>query len=595
MYILGIGTHITCGSALLEDGVIIAAVNDERLIREKMALGFPRKSISEVIKLGGIKPNDINYVAVATERQHLINKYVDYREGKFDFKRGFAKQVFFEVGSKLSKLINLLPFLETLYYLLRQPFYSYRKYKIKKILSHEFNIKCPVEFVDHHFCHATSAYYSSKFDDATVITLDSAGDGLSSKVYEVIGGKFAKLSKVSSFNSPCAFYSYVTQICGFKAGKHEGKITGLAAYGKPSYTDVFKKLITYQNGTFKNIGGIFFFSALKALRDLLPRDFSRENLACTIQHYSEEMATEYIRYWVGITGKTNIALAGGLFANVKINQKIHEIPEISSIFIHQGMSDEGVGVGAALALYYSVTGKKVKRRTCMNHVYLGPEFSNDQIKREIDSEGLTYEFHEDVEKEIARLLASGYVVARFNGRMEYGPRALGNRSILYQTLDPSVNDWLNECLVRTEFMPFAPATLIEDAEECYIGINEAKDTARFMTITFNCKKFMKDNCPGVVHIDGTARPQLVDKDDNTSFYRIIKEYKKITGIGSIINTSYNMHEEPIVCTPGDAIRVFKLGHLDYLAIGNYLIKSRYEITHQIVQKTHEVRIATVNK
>jgi carbamoyltransferase len=577
---------------LLKDGVIIAAVNDERLIREKMALGFPRKSISEVIKLGGIKPNDIDYVAVATQRQHLINKYVDYRGGKFGYKRGFAKQVFFEVGAKLSKLINFFPFLETLYYLLRQPFYIYRRLKVKKILSHEFNIKCPVEFIDHHFCHATSAYYSSKFEDATVITLDSAGDGLSSQVYQVTDGKFAKLSKVSSFNSPCAFYSYVTEICGFKAGKHEGKITGLAAYGKPSYIDVFKKLINYQKGTFRNIGGIFLFSALKALKDLLPEDFTREDLACTIQHYSEEMATDYIRYWVGITGKTNIALAGGLFANVKINQKIYDMPEISSIFIHQGMSDEGIGVGAALALYYSKAETNMKRKVCMNHVYLGPEFSTDEIKREIDSEGLTYEFHEDVEKEIARLLASGYVVARFEGRMEYGPRALGNRSILYQTTDPSANEWLNKCLVRTEFMPFAPATLIEDAEECYIGIDGAKDAARFMTITFDCKEFMKDNCPGVVHIDGTARPQLVDKDDNPSFYRIIKEYKKLTGVGSIINTSYNMHEEPIVCTPGDAIRAFKLGHLDYLAIGNCLVKSRYEIKHHIVHKKPEVSIAT---
>jgi carbamoyltransferase len=405
---------------------------------------------------------------------------------------------------------------------------------------------------------------------------------LSSQVYQVANGKFEKLSEVSSFNSPCAFYSYVTQICGFKAGKHEGKITGLAAYGKPSYSEILRRLIIYYNGVFKNVGGVFFFSALKTLKGLLPMTFSKEDLACSIQQYTEEMVIEYIRHWVRITGKTDIALAGGLFANVKINQKIHEMSEISSIFIHQGMSDEGIGVGASLALYYSITGRNMKRKTCMNHVYLGPEFPNDQIKKELDSEGLTYEFNEDIEKKIARLLATGYVVARFNGRMEYGPRALGNRSILYQTLDPTVNDWLNKCLVRTEFMPFAPATLIEDTEKCYIGVNGAKDTSRFMTITFDCTKWMKDNCPGVVHIDGTARPQLVDKNDNLSFYRIIEEYKKITGLGSIINTSYNMHEEPIVCTPKDAIRAFMLGHLDYLAIGNYLIKSRYEIMHPMV-------------
>jgi len=582
MRILGIGTHVTCGSALLEDGRIVAAVNDERLVREKMVFGFPRESIREVLALADITPADLDYVAVATKRQHLINKYVDFREGKFRLKRGFAKQAFFLVGSRLSGLVNRLPFLEWIYYALRQPFFLYRRMKIRRILRDEFGITCPVKFIDHHLCHAAAAFYSSPYDDALVVSLDSAGDGLSSKIYSVNGNRFDELNRVSSYNSPCAFYSYVTQVCGFKAGKHEGKITGLSAHGRPIYRDLFRRWIIQENGTFQNIGGIFFYSALQALRDALPEDFNREDLAATIQTYSEEMVVEYLKHWLSVTKDTRIALAGGIFANVRINQEIHKIPGVTSVHVHPGMSDEGMGVGATLALYYANVGTSRPKNLCFDHVYLGREFSDEEVRRALETEGVSFENHENIEGEIAKLLAQGYVVARFNGRMEYGPRALGNRSILYQPTDPKVNDWLNEGLKRTEFMPFAPSTLVEDANLCFQGVQGAEDTARFMTITFDCTEWMKETCKGVVHIDGTARPQLVSHEDNPSYYRIISEFKELTGLGTIINTSFNIHEEPIVCTPGDAIRAFKIGHLDYLAIGPFLAKSPTPISHPLL-------------
>ena len=164
-------------------------------------------------------------------------------------------------------------------------------------------------------------------------------------------------------------------------------------------------------------------------------------------------------------------------------------------------------------------------------------------------------------------------MARFNGRMEYGPRALGNRSILYQATDPTVNYWMNDALARTEFMPFAPVVMAEHAKKCFKNIEGAENTARFMTITFDCTEWMAQTCSGVVHVDNTARPQLVGDRDNPSMYRILAEYNNLTGIPCLINTSFNMHEEPIVCTPEDAIRAFKLGRLDYLAIGNWVAKN----------------------
>lgn len=581
MRILGIGTHVNCGSALVEDGRVVAAVNDERLVREKMVFGFPRESIRKVLELAAVEPSELDYVAVATKRQHLIDRYVDFREGKFKLERGFWKEAFFRVGSHLSGLINRLPFLEKLYYLARQPFFAHRRARSRKILRDELGITCPVEFIDHHYCHAASAFYSSTYEDAMAVTLDSAGDGISAKIYDVEGNRFRELHRVSSYHSPCAFYSYVTQVCGFKAGKHEGKITGLAAHGKPIHRDLFRSWIVQRNGTFENVGGVFFYSGLRALEKGLPADWTREDLAATIQAYSEEMVVGFVEHWLGVTGRSNVVLAGGIFANVRINQEIHEIEGVESLHVHPGMSDEGIGLGAALALYWEKECDRPKRR-CFDHVYLGPEFSDEEIRRELEEADVEFERHENVEARIADLLQAGHVVARFNGRMEYGPRALGNRSILYQPTDRAVNDWLNQSLQRTEFMPFAPSTLHEDADLCYRNVTGAEDTARFMTITFDCTDRMRETCSGVVHIDGTARPQLVSEEDNASYYGIIREFKERTGLGTIINTSFNIHEEPIVCTPADAVRAFTMGHLDYLAIGSYVAKSPHPITHPLV-------------
>jgi len=184
---------------------------------------------------------------------------------------------------------------------------------------------------------------------------------------------------------------------------------------------------------------------------------------------------------------------------------------------------------------------------------------------------LAFERYDPIEPKIAQLIAGGKVVARFNGRMEYGPRALGNRSILYHAKEPEVNQWLNQRLGRTEFMPFAPATLYERRDQCYRNIDGAEYAAQFMTITFDCTDFMKKESPAAVHVDGTARPQLVTPTSNPSFYKILTEYHRLTGIPSVINTSFNMHEEPIVCTPEDAVRAFLLGSIDYLAIGPFLV------------------------
>ena len=243
MRILGISDHIISGAALLEDGVVTAAVNEERLVRKKMVMGFPRKSIQAVLELAKVRPDQIDGVAVASKQGHFLNDYVDFDAGTFSINRGLVKELFMSVGSSLSFLRDEIPLLEKLYYELRGPVYSRRRNSVKKVLMEEFHIAAPVEFVEHHFAHACSAYYSSGYHDALVITMDAQGDGSSSHVYQVKNGRWYLLHKVASFDSLASYYAYVTHICGFKAGKHEGKITGLAAYGKDTYRDILEGFI----------------------------------------------------------------------------------------------------------------------------------------------------------------------------------------------------------------------------------------------------------------------------------------------------------------------------------------------------------------
>jgi carbamoyltransferase len=399
-------------------------------------------------------------------------------------------------------------------------------------------------------------------------------------VYSVRDGEFSLFNKVDSYDSIGNYYAYVTHLCGFHAHKHEGKITGLAAYGELEYAELLSRYIAYQSGQIRNTGGCFDWSALKKLQRDLGPNFSKENLAASIQWILEKVATQYVDHWMKKAGISILALSGGVVANVKLNQRIHELAPVRSIFIHPGMGDEGLATGAAL-LKCSELCKESRvqfEAKQIDNVYWGPDYTEEMIERAIRGQGYKIERHGNIEQQIASLLAGGRIVARFDGRMEYGPRALGNRSILYQTTDKTVNDWLNKRLKRTEFMPFAPVTLKEYAGQCYKNTAGAESPAQFMTITFDCTDWMKTNCPAVVHVDGTARPQLIDRRANPSYHQIVDEYRKLTGIPSIVNTSFNMHEEPIVCSPDDALRSFRDGRLDYLAIGNFLIEHPIRVT-----------------
>jgi carbamoyltransferase len=573
MIVLGIIDSKPSSAAILKDGQIISAIAEERLCRMKLASGMPRAAISEVIRQAGIEPADIDLVAMAQEIS-VFEPYPIPWDGWFEKGSKEKTKRFDALSARLAAVFGKYPIAWKAHHQVKRYLSQDRLEKIPALLREEYGIQAPVKFYNHHYSHATTAYYTSSFDTALVVTLDGGGDGLAGSVYHGENGHLKRIDSVDSFNSIGNFYSYITHLCGFKAENHEGKVTGLAALGKPAYVDILREFIGFDKskGQIRYRIPMYHRSALKLIGDRLPADFDKADLAASVQLILEEIGIGYIQYWLQKTGLRNIATAGGVFANVKFNQRVHELPEVDRFFVHPAMDDSGLSVGAALAAFAEMPNFDASQMNqCLKNVYFGPEYSQDEIKQALQKEGLEAECLPDIQEKVAQLLAEGHVVARVTGRMEYGPRALGNRTLLYQTTDPSVNDWLNERLKRTEFMPFAPATLVQHAHECYNNLEGAEDPARFMTITFDCTPKMAAQSPGVVHVDGTARPQLIDPETTPDFHRILTEYHRITGIPSLINTSFNMHGEPIVCTPEDAIRSFQQGNIDYLAIDNYLV------------------------
>jgi carbamoyltransferase len=443
--------------------------------------------------------------------------------------------------------------------------------------------------VDHHTCHAASAFYPSGFEEAEVITVDGVGDTYSSRFFHGRGGRLIPRAELFHTEFPLGHhYEYVTAMLGFHPHRHAGKITGLSAHGSRD-----DRLLRELEGWLDEVwsarrGRPYFFMlhsthgetrgdpdfdrATRELRELRQTrfgDWSNMDLSWAIQHILERDVTRQIERVIPRIDGQPVCLAGGVFANVKLNKLVKEMG-FGQIFVQPAMGDGGLAFGAPLYRLAEEDGLTPYR---MESAYLGPEFDDDAMLAAIRAEGLEARRYDPVEPVIAELLASGRVVARFNGRMEFGPRALGNRSILYHCSDASVNDWLNKRLDRTEFMPFAPATLESEVRDSYLGLEGALHTAEFMTITADCTEKFRRECPAAVHVDGTARPQIVRRETNPSFHRVIEEYRKLTGLGSVVNTSFNMHEEPIVCTPEDAVRSFVRGHLDYLAIGPFIVEN----------------------
>lgn len=552
-------------ACLLEDGKIIAAITLERLSRIKKDVSFPLLSIDKVLEITNKTLDDVDLVAVAigTGPKYVKRAYSNYWEDKNILTKVKSFPVFL-----LKYFLNLA--LKEDEKRLKNRIYHFKK---------EFFNKRFV-FVDHHLAHAASAYYASGFEECLIVTLDGAGQGDCSTVNIGSRNKIKKIAYTPLFHSIGRLWVYITGILGMTPGRHEGKIVGLAAFKEENPKPVPFDFIKVDGLTFKipfvkeNYGTIDNFNTIYHNYYQRFKDYSPIQIARWVQSSTENAVTKIVENAVQKTGLTKVALAGGVFANVKLNQRILALPNVEEIFIFPAMGDDGLSVGAAYHAWINElknSGKKIKIPP-FNDVYLGPEYTNDEVEATINAFSLKAKYIGDIGSYIAQKLTEKKVIGLFKGRMEFGPRALGNRSILYTPTDVSVNDWLNKRLKRTEFMPFAPSTLVDGASDCYINYPPASLPCKYMTITVDCTETMKETQPAAVHIDGTARPQVVDKQTNEIYYNIIKNFYELTKIPSIINTSFNQHEEPIVCSPVDAILSFKQGSCDILVLNNYVIE-----------------------
>ncbi len=574
--ILGIASSHDASACLFENGVLVSAIAEERLSRIKCDGGhLPSLAIDAVLSAAGASRRDVD--AIASIYGHFPEAYFRRETASKEIERRISrtmKRLRGEENRTQFSSSNLLKHLRA------QGGGFESHFRRGAFLDAEgFRPDTRVQFFDHHLTHAIAAGHYSGFDEAAVVTVDGEGDLDMHHAAGVYRNGRVDVLQVSDTpgNSPGFFYESITKLLGFRPLRHEGKILGLAAFGDPEpLAGAFRKALRTKPGDED------FDSDFAGLPDAYGKrhaylasviaGHARENVAAAAQLVLEESVVSVCSRFLQKTGLRNIALNGGVFANVKLNQRIARLPEVDRLFVFPGMSDTGNSVGAGLlALDLTDASSAGKAIEPLRDVYWGPAWPADEIRRALDAHRLGYEELDAaaLADRAAHAIHAGKVVGWFQDRMEFGPRALGNRSMLAAATESGINKSLNDRLARTEFMPFAPSCLAEYAGELFDGIEKCRHAAEFMTVTFDVRPEWRSRVPAVVHVDGTARPQLVRRDRNPLYHALIERYRQLSGIPLVLNTSFNVHEEPIVCRPAEAIEALVDNRIDALAIGAF--------------------------
>jgi carbamoyltransferase len=562
LIILGIHDGHNAGACVLKKGDIIAAISEERITRKKNEAGFPTNAINIILEKNNISVDEIDHVVFGSNFVYKKEFYLNsewYRTGQKEQEKKSLK------AYKKSHLQSL----------------NERKKNVQRLLG--INEK-KISFIDHHTSHAASAYYACpwKNEKVLVITCDGGGDGISATISIGESGILKRISHTTSEISLGKLYSRTAFLLGMKPNEHEYKIMGLAPYADQQGLNksfiVMNKLIdvNQENLTFISKNQILSNYCYEFLKNNL-ENHRFDWIAGAVQKITEELLTKWITSAIKQTGIKKIALAGGTFMNVKANMKILNISDVEDIFIFPSCGDESVMIGAAYKKYQEfLTESNVEFiPKKIDSIYLGPEFSKDEIEEsisKISKEKFNIQFHNNIEKVVAEYLENGKIVARDNGKMEFGARALGNRSIL---ADPSKNNIvkdLNYAIKQRDFwMPFATSILFEKSKN--IIKNSKCIKSPHMMIAFDTKQENSDVIKSGIHpYDLTTRPQILEKKHNQKYHDLISNFYTKTGIPGILNTSFNLHGEPVVFQPKDAIHTLQDSGLKYLALGNYFIE-----------------------
>jgi carbamoyltransferase len=557
--VLGINDGHNAGAALVRDGAVLAAIQEERIRNIKNYSGTPTESIKAVFDIAGAAPGDVALIAIVS----LNRVYAPLAEMPFRVR----------LFEKLSPFLHSHAFSK--YYV--KVLHKFRPMKnLRRTFSEMGLLDKETVFIEHHSAHAALAYYQSPFSGETVaLTLDGAGDGLSSTVNICMDSGIERVASSTYYDSPGnSFYSEITAYLGMKRWEHEYKIMGLAPYGKAEYCIKEMESIIRVNPRnpleFQNTINACGTQIQGKLHKMLA-GHRFDNIAAAAQLHFEGLMKKWVMNVVRKTGINRIACSGGSFLNVKANKVIREMEEVEDVFFTPICDDGGTPVGAALEGYHRYCerdGIKAKRIPIGN-LYWGREFGEGDVREALERRGMSNkaEYFEDIESEIAKLLCKGKIVARFNGRDEFGPRALGNRSILGDPKNLGIIGRLNRAIKMRDFwMPFAPSILESRMKDYMVGARPA----RYMVEAFGTTEKAEEIIAGLHPYDRTARPQTVN-DWNPDYRRILEEFEARTGVGGVLNTSFNLHGWPIVGSPETALDTFEKSGLDALAIGNYLI------------------------
>lgn len=569
VYWVGVSTiHGTC-AVLVRDGKVLAAVSEERITGVKHDGRPPVNAIKEVLRVSEVNPSNVDAVAVPFRSRP----------------RAFACSLRFLLNPSPANIKGVIKGALSL------PF-SYASVKLGlKTYLRRLGLDCPIYFVRHHLAHAASAYYLSGFKESSVMVLDGLGDQESCTVWKGEDGTLRKFASTDVKGSLGVFYAMLTQAVGFNMGDGEGKNMALAPYGDPGHLlPTFSSMIRVDGLTLRgSYGGdepaVQRIDALDG-EAYMPyrytyypknpfhkflKDHPREDMAAAGQVLIEELGVKLAKNIVRATRIDSICMAGGVAFNVKMNKRIREAAGVKDLFVQPAAGDEGATLGAALEVCRDLMLKRGKELPLerLSHLYFGPSYTKDEIESEIEDLGLEFQSLEDPASTAAELITEGEVIGWFQGRMEFGPRALGNRSVLADPRKTAVKERINLRLKRREwFMPFAPSLLTEDAEQYF----EKAVEAPFMIMAFDVKPERVEEIPAVVHIDGTARPQTVREEVNPYLWRAIKRFRDLTGVPALLNTSFNRHGLPIVMKPKDALTHLLWGCVDSLIIDRFLVR-----------------------
>ena len=576
-YILGLSCYYHDSSAaLLKDGVLVAAAQEERFTRKKHDHSFPIKAINFCLKSQNITVKDLSYV-------------------------GFYEKPFLKFERVLYQHLETFPFsLKT--FLSSIPSWINEKLRVTKAIKKELNYKGNIMFIEHHLAHAASSYLVSPFEKAAVLTVDGVGEWTTTSYGFAQGNEITLLKEIRFPHSLGLLYSTITAYLGFSVNNSEYKVMGLSAHGtmnkeKNQYYQKLKEVVDIKDdGSYRlnmdyfvyhyadhmpsrKLCGLLGGPVRKPESEITPR---HKDIAAALQLIFEEVMLKMLTFLHAVTKCENVVISGGCGLNSVLNGKIIRNTSFKRVWIQPDPGDGGTSVGVASYIYHTILG--YKRKDHFQNAYLGPSFSNQEIRNFLDKNKIIYsEFNSEKEliNSTAQLIFKDKVVGWFQGGMEWGPRALGARSILSNPCNPNMVAILNlKVKHREKFRPFAPAVCVDDALKYFDGDEPIPEPTDFMLMVYPIHKQWQSKIPAVTHEDGSGRLQIVRKNQNYLYYEVIKQFGNLSGVPIIINTSFNIRGEPIVCTPFDAYKCMMGTGIDCLVMDKFLIRREDNLHHQ---------------